>query len=342
MTKRIAIMGSGANGSAIGADLVRAGLDVKLIDQWPAHVEAMRANGVTIRLPDETITTPVDAYHLCDIATFTEPFDVVLMLFKAYDTRWAAELIKPHLAEDGLLIGVQNGMTTETISDVVGPERTLGCVIELASELAEPGVVIRRSPPEQGSWFALGSVDPATAGREVEIADILKHVGVVEISPDILSSKWMKLVMNSMTLATAALLGSGLNESYAIPGMRDLMLKAGGEALAAGAAQDHKPVPIVGLEQSEIENTNHLLEVLIEKLESFTLPNTPTTVLQDHTKGRMSETDGINGLVAEILAEAGQAAPASAAIAEVTRQIHAGEIEPGPSNMDLIRKLVAI
>tara|TARA_R110002110_G_scaffold395138_2_gene609630 strand:+ start:122410 stop:123438 length:1029 start_codon:yes stop_codon:yes gene_type:complete len=341
MTKRIAIMGSGANGSAIGADLVHAGLDVKLIDQWPAHVEAMRANGVTVRLPDETINTSVDAYHLCDIATFTEPFDVVLMLFKAYDTRWAAELIKPHLATDGLLIGLQNGMTTEVISDVVGPERTLGCVIELASELAEPGVVIRRSPPEQGSWFALGSLDPATAGREAEIADILRHVGVVEIVPDILSSKWMKLVMNSMTLATAALLGSGLNESYEIPGMRDLMLKAGAEALAAGAAQGHKPVPIVGLEQAEIENTNHLLELLIEKLESFTLPNTPTTVLQDHTKGRMSETDDINGLVAEILADAGQAAPASLAIAEVTRKIHAGEIEPDPSNMDLVRELVA-
>ena len=342
MTKRIAIMGSGANGSAIGADLVRAGLDVKLIDQWPAHVEAMRAGGVTIKMPDETIHADVDAYHLCDIATFTEPFDVVLMLFKAYDTRWAAELIKPHLADDGLLIGVQNGMTTEIISDVVGPERTLGCVIELASELEGPGVVIRRSPPEQGSWFALGSLDPATAGREAEIAEILRHVGVVEIVPDILSSKWMKLVMNSMTLATSALLGSGLNESYEIPGMRDLMLKAGAEALAAGAERGHKPVPIVGLQQSEIENSNHLLELLIEKLESFTLPETPTTVLQDHDKGRMSETDGINGIVAETLTEAGQTAPASQAIVEVTRRIHAGEIEPDPSNMDLIRELVAI
>lgn len=342
MTKRIAIMGSGANGSAIGADLVRAGLDVKLIDQWPAHVEAMRANGVTIRLPDETITTPVDAYHLCDIATFTEPFDVVLMLFKAYDTRWATELIKPHLAEDGLLVGLQNGMTTETVSDVVGPERTLGCVIELASELVEPGVVIRRSPPEQGSWFALGSLDPAMTGREAEIADILRHVGVVEIVPDILSSKWMKLVMNAMTLAPSAMVGMGVSEFPALPDMRELMLKAGAEALAAGAAQGHKPVPIVGLKQSEIEKTNHLLELLLEKLESFTLPNTPTTVLQDHLKGRMSETDGINGLVAEILVAAGQSAPANATIAEITRQIHAGEITPDPSNMDLIRARVAI
>jgi 2-dehydropantoate 2-reductase len=44
---RIAILGAGANGASIGADLTRAGLDVVLIEQWPAHVEAMRLDGIT-------------------------------------------------------------------------------------------------------------------------------------------------------------------------------------------------------------------------------------------------------------------------------------------------------
>ena len=39
---KIAILGTGANGGAIGADLTRAGLDVTMIDQWPANVEAMQ------------------------------------------------------------------------------------------------------------------------------------------------------------------------------------------------------------------------------------------------------------------------------------------------------------
>ena len=46
-------------------------------------------------------------------ATFTEPFDIVLMVPKAYDARWAAHFIAPHLAADGLLVGVQNGMTAD-------------------------------------------------------------------------------------------------------------------------------------------------------------------------------------------------------------------------------------
>ena len=43
MDKKIAVLGTGANGSCVAADLTNAGLDVVLIDQWPAHIEAMRA-----------------------------------------------------------------------------------------------------------------------------------------------------------------------------------------------------------------------------------------------------------------------------------------------------------
>ena len=41
---RIAFLGTGAQGAPIAADFTLAGLDVTLIDQWPAHVEAMRAD----------------------------------------------------------------------------------------------------------------------------------------------------------------------------------------------------------------------------------------------------------------------------------------------------------
>ena len=51
---RIAVLGTGANGASIGADMTRAGLDVTFIDQWPAHVEAMRKAGIRIEMPDET------------------------------------------------------------------------------------------------------------------------------------------------------------------------------------------------------------------------------------------------------------------------------------------------
>ena len=51
-----------------------------LIEQWPDHVEAMRASGIEVRLPTETQVTPVRALHLCEVATLREPFDIVFVL----------------------------------------------------------------------------------------------------------------------------------------------------------------------------------------------------------------------------------------------------------------------
>src|SRR5262245_56763908 len=126
MSQKIAVLGTGANGSCISADLIKAGYDVTLVDQWPAHVEAMRANGLRINMPDRQLQLPVRAYHLCHVCTLNQTFDVVLLAMKAYDARWASEFIKPYLARDGLLVGLQNAMTAELIAEVVGPSRTLG------------------------------------------------------------------------------------------------------------------------------------------------------------------------------------------------------------------------
>jgi 2-dehydropantoate 2-reductase len=37
----------------VAADLTRAGHDVVLIDQWPAHVEAVKARGLRVTMSDE-------------------------------------------------------------------------------------------------------------------------------------------------------------------------------------------------------------------------------------------------------------------------------------------------
>ena len=151
MSKKIAVLGTGANGSCAAADLIDAGLDVTLIDQWPAHVEAMRAKGLTIQMPEREQHVKVNAHHLCDVATFREKFDVVFLVVKAYDTRWMTEFIKPHLKDDGLMVGLQNAMTALEIEEIVGPTRTIGCVVELSSEIFNPGLVQRNTPPEKTS-----------------------------------------------------------------------------------------------------------------------------------------------------------------------------------------------
>jgi len=335
----IAIIGTGANGSCAGADLTQAGLDVTMIDQWPAHVEAMRTNGLTIKMPDEEKHVDVDAHHLCDVAGMNGTFDLVLVMPKAYDTRWMAQLMEPHLAEDGLMIGIQNAMTAGIIEDVAGPERTLGCVVELSSEIFTPGLVQRNTPPAK-TWFGIGALSPEMAERIGEVREILSHVGQVSVTGEILPSKWMKLVVNTMCLGPLAMLGLTMHEANKLPGLREFVLKVGTEALNAGQRRGYAIQPIFGLTEDDIRETNQLLETLYDKLGADIGPAARDCVLQDHLKGRYSEVDLINGLVAEESAANGGAAPANAVVTEITAKIHAGELKPDPANLQLALEMM--
>ncbi len=341
MDKKIAVLGTGANGSCIAADLTNAGLDVVLIDQWYEHVEAMRLDGLHITMRQSEIHSKVRAFHLSDVATMREKFDLVLLVTKSYDTRWHAELIKPYLKDDGFLVGAQNAMTAQVIADVVGPSRTLGCAVELSSYCFTPGEIKRNTAPDR-TWFGLGSLGPSTMGREEEVASVLRSAGKVELVNDILSAKYMKLVLNTMTLATMAMTGGELTDVQP-KGMTELMMMVGTESLAVGKKLGHGVVPIFGLTQAEVEGSNNLLMKLIEKINHDIGPGRgPNTTLQDHRKGRLSEIDMINGYVVEEGRKFGIETPGNQALVEVTRRIHAGELEPNPSNLAIAIELAGI
>lgn len=340
-SKKIAVLGSGANGSSIGADLINAGLDVTLIEQWPEHVRAMRTNGLRVEMPEETLQLDVNVMNFCEVATLREQFDIVIVVMKAFDTKWAVQLIEPYVKANGLVAGVQNGMTVDTIAEVVGAHRTIGAVIEISSTLAAPGVVDRQSPPPR-SWFAVGSIDPATAGREGEIADLLAHVGAVEIVENIRAAKWMKLVSNSSTLVPTAVVGLPLLEAVAVPSMRELMIRAGEESLAAGARLGYPLLPIFGMTPADLEDRAGFLDLMLDNLlAGFVLPKTISTILYDWAHSRHSEVDDVNGLVVDVHRRFGDRAPVNAAFVEIARRIERGELKPDPGNVSLVRELVA-
>lgn len=333
---RIAVVGTGANGAAIGADLTRAGLDVTFIDQWPAHVEVMRAKGIRVEMPELTQVTPVRAFHICEVATLRETFDVVFVVVKAYDTRWACELIKPVVARDGLVVGLQNGMALDDMASIMGPKRTLGAVIEVSSNMFQPGVVVRQSPPSR-SWFAIGAYDKATRGREEEAAEPLRHAGTVEVMEDIRSAKWMKLVVNASEFLPSAILNLPLGDAIKIPEVREVMLIAGREAIETALALGHQLVPIIGESRIQDNDPGHYARTLLDKvLTEFTLPNTRVTVLQDWMKGRRAEVDEINGLVVAEQARLGGSAPVNAKLIEIAHRIERGELKADPSNLEML------
>lgn len=326
---RIAVLGTGAQGAGIGADLVRAGHDVTFIEQWPDHVHAMRERGIEVRLPLTTTVTPVDVLHLCEVATLRRPFDIVLVVMKAYDTRWSVELIAPHLARDGVVVGVQNGMTMDAIAAVVGAERTLGAVIEMASNMFEPGIVNRQNAPAD-SWFAVGGTHPVAHARAEEIRRIMSCTGTVEISDDIRSSKWMKLVANAGELVTSAILDLPLYDAVRLEGIHEFMIGCGAEAARAALVDGSRLISIFGIDEAEVDDPEgYSRRLLGEVLEKYSLPDTRTTVLQDWMKGRRSEYRELNGHVVDVLARAGETAPLNARVADLAARIERGELHRG-------------
>jgi 2-dehydropantoate 2-reductase len=334
--QRIAIVGTGANGAAIGADLVRADLDVTFIEQWPAHVEAMRADGLRVESPDGVEVTQVHALHLCEVATLRDPFDIVIFGVKAYDTRWSCELIKPLLAADGVVVGVQNGMTVADTASVLGAQRTLGAVIEIAGNMFTPGVV-QRQVARSGTWFALGAPDEEARGREEEVAQVLRHSGRVDVTDDILSAKWMKLVANAAEMVPSAILGVPLVEALHIAGMREVMDAAGTEALDTALALGHRIVPMFGQDGIEdLPPEEYAAALLDAVLGGWSLEDTRVAVLQDWMKGRRAEGEEINGLVVAEQRRRGGSAPVNERLIEVARRIESGELEPDRSNAELL------
>ena len=328
-TPRIAVFGAGANGGAIAAALFDSGADVTSIDPWPAHVEAVRENGLTVRAVDGERTTRLPMLHLCQLAEPAPQFDLIVLGVKAYDTRWACELLRPHLAPEGTIVAVQNGMTLDVVSEVFGADRAVGCVIEVASNMFVPGEIEQQAP----MWLALGGETPAAQARAEAAGEILAPAATIVTVADIRSAKWMKLVANSCELVPSAILDLPLADAVALPGMYDFMLSAGHEALDAALTAGRSIVPIFDGQVGEEHLTrDRYVEYLLGiVLDGYTLPDTLTTVLQDWRKGRRAEIEEINGTVLTVLD--GERAPANTRILSLARRIERGELRAGTENL---------
>lgn len=342
MHKRIAVLGAGAIGSSVAADLVRAGNDIAVIDQWPAQVEALRAQGLHVEMPDGEIRVPVRAYHLCDLASARLEFDIVFLAVKSNDHRWMAEFIAPYLKSDGVVVGVMNGMNDDSIASIVGRARTVGCVVELSAEIFTPGLV-RRNTTHRGTWFAVGELDGFVTPRLKEIQSLLACVGRCDVTGNIYGAKWTKLIANTMTMGPRGLLGLTNGEASQLPGMFELAAAIGRESLAVGTALGYRIEPIFGLRADEFagsddENLMTAMKALLGHVGS----RSRTAPIHDHLKGRRSEMEYITGVVTRKGRELGIPTPFNDAVLELDRRINAGELPMDPSNFDLLKKMVGL
>jgi 2-dehydropantoate 2-reductase len=348
MEPRIAFMGAGAVGSYTGAYLTRAGFSPTLIDPWPANVEAIRGEGITVSDSQGEFTVAVDALHLCEVQGVRQPFDIVFIAMKSYDTEWATAFMKPYLAPTGCMVSSQNGMNDETIARIAGYERTLGCTVSsITVGLVGPGRVVRGGSTgrERGyDIFRVGELNGMLSPRAEQIATILSHVDTARATTNIWGERWSKLATNSMGNALTAMSGMGaVGLADATPRFAPLREQVVREVVSVALALGVSVEPIGGrpahawLDESPApEPTAPPSAGARRSGQAGSAGDWQTSTAQDIAKGRRTEIDYLNGYVAARGREVGVPTPVNDAIVTVLKEVESGVRAPDPANVDRV------
>jgi 2-dehydropantoate 2-reductase len=350
--RNIAIVGAGGVGGIVGAYLTKNGERVTLVDPWPEHVETMRRNGLTARgaTAPENFTVPVTALHVGELQQVIrdEPFDIVFMAVKSYDTLWATQLIKQYLSPDGYVVSLQNGLNEESIASIVGWGKVLGCVVAVAAvELVGPGLVQRNCELATAEYpgMRVGEVHGRITARVQELVEMLACCDASIGTPNLWGERWSKLVVNAMRNPVVAATGLTSNENDRNPAARLLTVKIASEGVQVGRALGYELVKIYRMEPGRLaaagggdRDALKECEDVLLGLSKYRNDAQMPSMAQDIKKGRRTEIDFLNGLVAKRAEEFQIDTPYNRNLAEVIRRIERGKQSPSP---DLLEKVLS-
>ena len=200
---------AGAVGGHLAAKLAASGNEVAVVARG-AHLDAMRAKGVTLLHGEQTIRGKVRA---SERAAELGAQDFVLVTLKANLLPAFARDAAPLFGRDTAVAFVQNGIPwwygqglTRELPDfsrldpggelarAVAAERVIGAVVFSANEVDAPGV-IRNLVPGTTCW---SSASPTTAFSQNQLLrETLDRAGMHSPpAPDIRQVIWSKLVLN--------------------------------------------------------------------------------------------------------------------------------------------------
>jgi 2-dehydropantoate 2-reductase len=278
-------MGAGAVGCYFGGMLARAGHHVTLIAR-PQHVEAIERDG--LRMQTKTFDELVRLKASTDAAAVAGA-DLVLFSVKSADTEAAGAQIEPHLRPDALVLCLQNGVDNADRLRKVLPEHPISAaVVYVATEMAGPGHLKHHGRGEL-------VIEPLTASRRA--ADALIDAGVpTEVSENVRSALWLKLVMNCAYNAVSAIAQLPYGEAVQGIGVKDVVRDVIDECLAVAKA-----------EGVELQGDVHAAGTKL----IATIPAQYSSTAQDIARGKPTEIDFLNGHIVKRGDALGIATPAN-------------------------------
>jgi 2-dehydropantoate 2-reductase len=277
---KIAILGAGSLGCAIGGVLAEAGNDVWLINRNAKLVDVLNSKGLTLR------DGGVDRVVRVQAATSAQSVgvvDLVVVLVKSFDTAAAMTAAMTLLGPKTHVLSLQNGVGHEEIlAELVGRERVIGGKTYAGgSQLG----VAHISIGTRGKETVIGELDGGMSVRTTQIAALFTTAGLqTTVSSNIMQTIWEKLLVNVSTGALCAITGLPYGKLYAVPEVEATALAAVAEAMAVAKASG-----------VQLTTTDPLQPWL--KAAAGLPPEFKTSMLQSLEKGSVTEIDFINGAV---------------------------------------------
>ncbi|CAJ0706971.1 2-dehydropantoate 2-reductase [Ralstonia edaphis] len=294
---KIAILGAGALGCAIGAALTEGGHEAWLISRSPAHVTAMRGEGLRVDDAQGTRRIPVLA---ATQAAEVGVAELVIVLVKSFQTdaamRGATALVGP----DTLVLSLQNGLGHEAIlAEIVGGERVLAGKTYVGGVLRGPGHI---QSGVVGKATYIGELDGRVTPRVQAIADAFNAARLATtVSENIVGTMWDKLLVNVATGALTGITRLTYGQLYDDALLKATSLAAVAEAIATAQAAGVK------LSMTDPEQA--------WTLAAEGLPAAfKTSMLQSLEKGSITEIDFINGSVVRYGQQYGVPTPVNATL----------------------------
>jgi 2-dehydropantoate 2-reductase len=293
---RIAVMGAGGVGGYFGARLAQAAHDVVFVARG-RHLAAMRERGLAVRSALGDVHLPRPA--ATDDPAALAPADIVLFAVKLWDTESAAEAMRPLLAHGGVVVPLQNGVgSVERIGALVGAERVMGGVAQIAATIVEPGVIGHTGTMAR---LRFGAVLPAQQPAAEMLLAACNGAGIdAELVADIRRALWEKFVFLAAFSGLTSVARQPIGVLRADPDLRAALEAAMREAWTVGRAQG------IALADDFIAQLMNFTDGLPAEMKS--------SMLNDLVAGNRLEAPWLCGAVARMAAAAGVCAPVNSTL----------------------------
>ncbi len=245
MAEPILIWGAGAIGGTVGATLKRAGHDVTFVDIVPEHVAAIRdpARGLRITGPVDPMTVVAPAFTPGEVQG---KWKRIFLAVKAHHTADAARALLPHLAEDGYVLSLQNGLCETIIAEIVGKERTVGAFINFGADWIGPGEIMYGNR----AAVVVGEIDGKVTPRLKELHGVMRVFEPEAIlTEDIWSYLWGKLGYGTLLFAQG-ICDLGIADTLQRPELLPLWRDLAGEVMDVARGEGIAPRGFNGFDPS--------------------------------------------------------------------------------------------